>query len=148
MAYRNADFTRWQTMPFVVSIKVQFSLPIPIIVTRYVKSSALDAIFGRNFSDYSIRSLLKEITPIKGIELVKDPAYMSASTNELQNVFYSQYDVKLMIEIPPRATMYLSNNYPESEIVLRRGSRLQFLNALPGYTGGKLHLIIRCRLIP
>jgi hypothetical protein len=126
----------------------EFSLPIPLVVTRYVRASALDNIFGTSFSNHNIRSLQNDIGALnKGRQLSSDCAFTSASTNELQNVFYNQFDVKLMLEVPPKTPMYFSDNYAESEIVLSRGTKLEYVSSSIGKTGGYTHLIIRCRVV-
>lgn len=126
----------------------EFSLPVPIIVTRYVEMKALSTIFGTTLVSKNVGDMLKELKPVSsGKMLSSDPAYTSASTNETQNVFYTQYDVKLMIEIPPHTPIYFSDNYVESEIVLARSTQLQYLSSTIGITGGHKHVIIRCRVI-
>lgn len=80
-----------------------------------------------------------------------DPAYLSASLNEMQNVFYDGYRIKLQIEIPPGTPMYLTDNYQESEIVLGRGTILDFLGVevkgMKDRWGIKYkHVTIRCRV--
>ncbi|MBO5861440.1 MAG: hypothetical protein J6Q45_07225, partial [Alistipes sp.] len=124
------------------------SLPVPMIVTRYVDVSALKSIFGFRIKKGDFNYVLSQLSGVpSGAALKPDPAYMSASTNELQNVFVNSYDVKLMIEIPPKTPMYFTNNYPESEIILGRATNLQYLSSRIGYTGRKAHIIIRCRVV-
>ena len=84
--------------------------------------------------------------PSQSNAMSADPAYLSASTNELQNVFKS-YPVKLQIEVPPKTPMYMSDNYAESEIVMGRSTKLEFVSASIGTTAGHEHLIIRCRVV-
>lgn len=126
----------------------EHSLPVPIIVTRYVDISALKSIFGFRIRKGDFGYILSQLSGVQsGVRLVNDSAYMSASTNELQNVFVNQYDVKLMIEIPPKTPMYFTNNYPESEIILGRATNLQYLSSSVGYTGSRAHIVIRCRVV-
>lgn len=84
-----------------------------------------------------------------------DPAYLSASLNEMQNVFYDGYRFKLQIEIPPGTPMYMTDNYSESEIVLGRGTQLEFIGVSIqtmtrnfGWAGDTQyhHVTIRCRV--
>lgn len=126
----------------------EHSLPVPMIVTRYVDVSALKSIFGFRIKKGDFNYILSQLSGVpSGAALMPDPAYMSASTNELQNVFVNQYDVKLMIEIPPKTPMYFTNNYPESEVILGRATNLQYLSSSIGYTGHKAHIVIRCRVV-
>ena len=124
----------------------EFSLPVPIRVTRYVEPGALSNIFGETIdvyegSRFSQRKTLDSILKSKkGIR--PDPAYLSASTNENQNVF-THYDVKLEIEVPPNTPFYLTNNYIESEIVFGRSTKLQFISAKN--KGG--YVVIRARML-
>ncbi|MBR2618774.1 MAG: hypothetical protein IKC81_05675 [Paludibacteraceae bacterium] len=125
-----------------------FSLPIPILVTRYVESSSLGKIFNTTFQSQNISELLKEVGQFASrTRMSRDPGFMSASTNELQNVFYDQYDVKLSIEVPPKTNLYFSDNYIESEVVFGRGTNLEYLSSSIEKTGGYKHLVIRCRMI-
>lgn len=134
----------------------EFSLPIPIVVTRYVQFSALDSIFGmplcaavRSASD-TRKALKKEIDKLCGSKAQADPAYLSASTNEAKNVF-THYPVKLMIEVPPGTPMYLTNNYQESEIVLGRSTQYVLLSTEVKDTSygyrSQTHLVLHCRII-
>lgn len=122
---------------------VEFSLPMPIRVTRYVDEKALNSMFGTNiFTGSNARQLYKQLQTItSGKSLAKDPAYMSASTNEKKNVFTSQ-PVKLEIEVEPNTPMYLTNNYQESEVVFGRSTELVFLSAKDD---GR-YLVLRCRM--
>ena len=127
----------------------QFSLPFPILVTRYVKMDALQNILGTwatASTKTSMLNLVKKQMPSQSNAMSADPAYLSASTNELQNVFKS-YPVKLQIEVPPKTPMYMSNNYAESEIVMGRSTKLEFVSTSIGTTAGHEHLIIRCRVV-
>ncbi len=126
----------------------EFSLPVPIIVTRYVDISALKSIFGFRIKKGDFSYILSQLSGVlQGSMLIPDYAYTSASTNELQNVFQNQYDVKLQIEMPPKTPMYFTNNYVESEIILSRTTKLQYIASSIGYTGHKAHIVIRCRVV-
>ena len=132
-----------------------FSLPVPIVITRYCELAALKSIFGMKFAGTTVAQLKKEITPLSGTSAQADPAYLSASTNERQNVFYdkSSYLVKLVIEVPPGTPMYFTNNYQESEVVLGRSTQYQLLSVDTtimkdryGYDM-KPKLLLRCRIV-
>lgn len=133
-----------------------FSLPFPILITRYVELSALKSVFGISFPSSAMSSkqnMLSQLSKLSsGKDLSQDPAFLSASTNEIQNVFYNSYAVKLHIEVPPNTPLYFTNNYSESEVVLGRAAKLQYLSSSMGKTKGGWrtydHLVIRCRLIP
>lgn len=133
-----------------------FSLPFPILITRYVELSALKSVFGISFPSSAISSkknMLSQLSKLSsGKDLSQDPAFLSASTNEIQNVFYNSYDVKLQIEVPPNTPLYFTNNYSESEVVLGRATKLQYISSSMGKTKGDWrtydHLVIRCRLVP
>ena len=137
----------------------EFSMPFPMLATRYVDVRALDNIFGVKFpttignglTDYSRIEWRRAIQSLPRKDIAVDPAYLSASTNEAQNVFYGQYGVKLQIEVPPGTPMYLTDNYTESEIVLGRGTRLEFIGIsiedMRTNWGTKFsHVTIRCRV--
>lgn len=136
----------------------EFSMPIPLLATRYVGLPALESIFGTRITAMgsgstvaSLNAWAKAIKSLPRKDMAIDPAFLSASTNEVQNVFYSQHKVKLQIEIPPGTPMYLTDNYPESEIVLGRGTTLEFLGVelkeLADRWGSKYkHVTIRCRV--
>lgn len=134
----------------------EFSLPIPLLATRYVDVSALSSIFGQTVtggatsSTAGLKSWVSAIRGLPSKDMVADPAFMSASTNEWKNVFYRGYKVKLQIEIPPGTPMYLSKNYQESEIVLGRATQLEFIGVDIGDMtkwGTTLqHVVIRCRV--
>ena len=136
----------------------QRTVPQPILVTRYVDLDALDTIFGRQFTPFahsSLRDMHQEMraTTQKGVGLTPDPAYMSASTNEKQNVFWDSRDVKLVIEVPPNTPFYLTDNIQESEVVFGRNTKIQYLSSyidtMTGKWGGNAeHLVVRCRVIP
>lgn len=124
----------------------EFSLPVPIRVTRYVEPEALPNIFGEAIdvyegSRFSERKTLDSIIKSKK-EIRSDPAYLSASTNEDQNVF-THFDIKLEIEVPPNTPFYLTNNYIESEVVFGRSTKLQFISAKN--KGG--YVVVRARMI-
>jgi len=133
-----------------------FSLPFPILITRYVELSALKSVFGISFPSSAMSSkqnMLSQLSKLSsGKDLSQDPAFLSASTNEIQNVFYDSYAVKLQIEVPPNTPLYFTNNYSESEVVLGRATKLQYLSSSMGKTKGDWqtydHLVIRCRLVP
>lgn len=133
-----------------------FSLPFPILITRYVELSALKSVFGISFPSSAMSSkqnMLSQLSKLSsGKDLSQPPAFLSASTNEIQNVFYNSYAVKLQIEVPPNTPLYFTNNYSESEVVLGRATKLQYLSSSMGKTKGGWrtydHLVIRCRLIP
>lgn len=126
----------------------EFSLPMPILATRYVDVSALKSIFGFRIKKGDLNYVLSQISDVQsGTMLATDPAYMSASTNELQNVFKSKFDVKLHIETPAGTPMYFTDNFPESEVIMGRGTKLQYLSSSIGSTGNIKHLVIRCRVI-
>lgn len=136
----------------------EFSMPIPLLATRYVGLPALESIFGTRITAMgsgstvaSLNAWAKAIKSLPRKDMAIDPAFLSASTNEVQNVFYNQHKVKLQIEIPPGTPMYLTDNYPESEIVLGRGTTLEFLGVevkeIADRWGGKYkHVTIRCRV--
>ena len=132
-----------------------FSLPVPIVITRYCELAALKSIFGMKFAGTTVAQLKKEIAPLNGTSAQADPAYLSASTNERQNVFFDQssYLVKLVIEVPPGTPMYFTNNYQESEVVLGRSTQYQLLSVDTtimknryGYDM-KPKLLLRCRIV-
>lgn len=136
----------------------EFSMPIPLLATRYVGLPALESIFGTRITAMgsgstvaSLNAWAKAIKSLPRKDMAIDPAFLSASTNEVQNVFYSQHKVKLQIEIPPGTPMYLTDNYAESEIVLGRGTTLEFLGVevkeMADRWGSKYkHVTIRCRV--
>lgn len=136
----------------------EFSMPIPLLATRYVGLTALESIFGTRITAMgsgstvaSLNAWAKAIKSLPRKDMAIDPAFLSASTNEVQNVFYSQHKVKLQIEIPPGTPMYLTDNYAESEIVLGRGTTLEFLGVevkeMADRWGSKYkHVTIRCRV--
>ena len=136
----------------------EFSMPIPLLATRYVGLPALESIFGTRITAMgsgstvaSLNAWAKAIKSLPRKDMAIDPAFLSASTNEVQNVFYSRHKVKLQIEIPPGTPMYLTDNYPESEIVLGRGTTLEFLGVevkeMANRWGSKYkHVTIRCRV--
>ncbi|MCC8175508.1 MAG: hypothetical protein LIO91_03650 [Bacteroidales bacterium] len=105
----------------------EFKTPFPMRVTRYVELSALDSIFGEKVVSGTLNSTLNALIKSKRI-IQKDPAYLSASTDESANVF-SYMSVKLEIEVPPGTPMYLSNNYAESEVVFGRSTAMDFISA-------------------
>lgn len=77
-----------------------------------------------------------------------DNAYMSASLNEKKNVF-TDFEVKLEIEVPKGTKMYLTNNYVESEVIFGRGTKLKYIDAHVVTTrsrNGAKQLVIRCRI--
>lgn len=121
----------------------EFSLPFPILVTRYVEFPALDNIFGRSIISSTNKVYLGEINKSSNTMIQADPAYLSASTNENQNVF-TYYPVKLQIEVPPHTHFYMTDNYVESEVVFGRSTKLLFKQAkIKGS-----HLVLRCMMIP
>lgn len=121
----------------------EFSLPFPILVTRYVEFPALDNIFGRSIIASTKKGYLGEVNKSANTMIQADPAYLSASTNENQNVFTS-YPVKLQIEVPPHTHFYMTDNYVESEVVFGRSTKLLFKQArIKGS-----HLVLRCMMIP
>ena len=121
----------------------EFSLPFPILVTRYVEFPALDNIFGHSFIASTKKGYLGEVNKSANTMIQADPAYLSASTNENQNVFTS-YPVKLQIEVPPHTHFYMTDNYVESEVVFGRSTKLLFKQArIKGS-----HLVLRCMMIP
>ena len=121
----------------------EFSLPFPILVTRYVEFPALDNIFGHSFIASTKKGYLGEVNKSANTMIHADPAYLSASTNENQNVFTS-YPVKLQIEVPPHTHFYMTDNYVESEVVFGRSTKLLFKQArIKGS-----HLVLRCMMIP
>ena len=136
----------------------EFSMPVPLLATRYVGLPALESIFGTRITAMgsgstvaSLNAWAKAIKSLPRKDMAIDPAFLSASTNEVQNVFYKDRKVKLQIEIPPGTPMYLTDNYPESEIVLGRGTVLEFLGVevkeMEGRWGSKYkHVTIRCRV--
>lgn len=122
----------------------EFSLPIPIRVTRYVDAKALNSLFDTNaFTGSNIRQLYRQLQSVKGgTSLSKDPAYMSASTNEHINYFKDIRSVKLEIEVEPNTPIYITRNYEESEVVFGRSTELVFLSAKDD---GR-YLVLRCRM--
>lgn len=124
----------------------EFSVPIPLRVTRYVDPEALSSIFGEtitiNHSNPRITcgSILRSRKEMK-----RDPAFLSASLDEEANVF-KNYQVKIEIEVPPNTPMYISNNYVESEVVFRRETPLSFISAKVERVGWSEKIIIRCRM--
>lgn len=136
----------------------ELSLPVPILATRYVGLEALESIFGTRVTamgtgatDASLKAWARAVKNIPRKDMSVDPAFLSASTNEWQNVFYYQHKVKLQIEVPPGTPMYLTDNYPESEIVLSRGTQLEFIGVevkeMVGQWGNNYkHVTIRCRV--
>lgn len=121
----------------------EFSLPFPILVTRYVEFPALKNIFGHTFASSTNKGYLGEVNKSANTMIQSDPAYLSASTNENQNVF-TYYPVKLQIEVPPHTHFYMTDNYVESEVVFGRSTKLLFKQArIEGS-----HLVLRCMMIP
>ena len=119
----------------------EFSLPIPLRVTRYVNPNALDKLFGEVIKGSTADTIVKSIKGSK-MNLRTDAAFLSASTNEMQNVF-TGFPVKIEIEVPPNTPMYLSNNYLESEVVFGRSTALKFISV----SKQGRHAVIRCRII-
>lgn len=140
----------------------EFSMPVPILATRYVDVDALTNIFGqsvkgkgRGTTVSTLESWKKAVEKLPTKNMQVDPAYLSASLNEMQNVFYGNYRIKLQIEIPPGTPMYMTDNYAESEIVLGRGTQLEFIGVSIqtitrnfGWAGDQQyhHVTIRCRV--
>lgn len=136
----------------------EFSMPVPLLATRYVGLPALESIFGTRITAMgsgstltSLNAWTKAIKSLPRKDMAIDPAFLSASTNEAQNVFYGSHKVKLQIEIPPGTPMYITDNYQESEIVLGRGTILEFLGVevkeMKDRWGIKYkHVTIRCRV--
>lgn len=131
----------------------EYKTSTPMIVTRYVEWKALNSIFpGANVVNSRLSHLLTQCKKFVGANANADPAYMSASTNEWQNVFYDN-DVKLQIEVPPGTPVYITNNIAESEVVFGRGTKLHVVDMSltkdnhPQWKVDYEHLTVRCRLI-
>ena len=118
----------------------EFSLPFPMRVTRYVGYNALKSIFKSKITTSTNSEILKSIKTGNGI-INADPSFLSASTNELQNVF-THLPIKIEIEVPPHTPMYFSNNYIESEVVFGRSTKLNFISA----SLNRDYITIRCRM--
>lgn len=160
MSLRKAGMTSddMKTIRLLDKKIAEFSMPVPLLATRYVGLPALESIFGTRITAMgsgstvaSLNAWAKAIKSLPRKDMAIDPAFLSASTNEVQNVFYKDRKVKLQIEIPPGTPMYLTDNYPESEIVLGRGTVLEFLGVevkeMEGRWGSKYkHVTIRCRV--
>lgn len=138
----------------MLDAKIQnFSLPIPLRVTRYVEEPALNSIFGEKISQgaNTLSELLNRIKK-SAKQIQRDPAYLSASASEWQNVF-KHYKIKLEIEVPPNTPLYLTDNYPESEVVFGRSTPLKFINAqkrtdYDDYDDiNRTYLVIRLRMV-
>lgn len=138
----------------MLDAKIQnFSLPIPLRVTRYVGEPALNSIFGEKISQgaNTLSELLNRIKKSTK-QIQRDPAYLSASAREWQNVF-KHYKIKLEIEVPPNTPLYLTDNYPESEVVFGRSTPLKFINAqkrtdYDDYDDiNRTYLVIRLRMV-
>lgn len=138
----------------MLDAKIQsFSLPIPLRVTRYVEEPALNSIFGEKISQgtNTLSELLNRIKK-SAKQIQRDPAYLSASASEWQNVF-KNYKIKLEIEVPPNTPLYLTDNYPESEVVFGRSTPLKFINAqkrtdYDDYDDiNRTYLVIRLRMV-
>ena len=72
----------------------EFSMPIPLLATRYVGLPALESIFGTRITAMgsgstvaSLNAWAKAIKSLPRKDMAIDPAFLSASTNEVQNVF-------------------------------------------------------------
>lgn len=122
----------------------EFSLPVPLRVTRYVEKPALEHIFGDKIRAYSNSDIVDEINS-KPRVIRKDPAFMSASLNEKENVF-THYPVKLEIEVPPNTPFYMTNNYEESEVVFGRSTPLKLISAVVKKKGWDEYIVLRCRI--
>ena len=128
----------------------EFSVPIPLRVTRFVGTNALESIFGEPIAGTTLAQIKKSILNSQRI-IQSDPAFLSASLDEMQNVF-EHNPIKLEIEVEPNTPFYLTDNYPESEVVFGRSTKLEFVGveikkeALGRSFRNMNRVVIRCRM--
>lgn len=80
-------------------------------------------------------------------KIVTERAYMSTSYNVKQNIFRDR-PVQMRIRAPKNAKGFITNNYLESEVVLRRGTQY-VINKVSAVTrGGFRKLVIDVTIIP
>ena len=116
-----------ETIKYLDKIISEHKIPVPFRVTRYVKEDSLTHIFGETIDGSSNKEIVDSILKSKRV-IQTDPAYLSASTNESQNVF-THFDVKLEIEVPPETPFMLTRNFDESEVIFGRSTGLKFISA-------------------
>lgn len=112
-------------------------IPTEFQSVRLVDSDWLSGNFGT-----TDKSQIAEIINKNSIE-IKDPAFMSVSTDLNRNWFASIRNTVLHIDVPANTEGYITANHIESEIVLHRNCTVKFSNAR--VSNGKLHIYGRLK---
>lgn len=113
--------------------KATTSLKIPndIRVFRTVKNDYLENVFG--ITDLGINNKIKILNENYSGTIFNNKGFTSTSTIEGHNMFirdYSKAPVVMKIDIDKGFTGYFADNYPESELILPRNTRMRFEKAV------------------
>lgn len=85
----------------------------------------------------------------KAGDIITDPGFKSTSCVEELNIFKDRRSVRVNIRAKKGAHAFVSDNYPESEVILPRGSKLKLISARYEVSpnNGRVLVIIDCDLI-
>ncbi len=105
-----------------------------VVVTRFVGPHWIESTFGVKVPsvgwEYDVHAVSSQILNIIKTDRPSytDPAFLSTSTDVNKNVFSGRI-AKISIDVPKGTNAYVTLNKMESEIILARGTTLQFTRA-------------------
>lgn len=134
-----------QTIKALDAVIARNKTEFPIRVFRNVTLDVLPHLFGNQIKGQDLSAIVEQLNRGIGIQMKKDLGYMSCSTHEGQNVMKAR-PIQLQIEIPKGTNCFITRNKTESEIILGRGTQLEFISAETKTTRGKLQLCIHCKI--
>lgn len=130
--------------------KATTSLKIPndIRVFRTVKSDYLENVFG--ITDLGINNKIKILNENYSGSIFNNKGFTSTSTIEGHNMFirdYSKAPVVMKIDIDKGFTGYFADNYPESELILPRNTRMRFEKAVAEKIYGVERIVLYYKVV-
>lgn len=110
------------------------------MAVRFADTNYLDAVFGSQFMKSTLAKTAQELKNNCIGQIIEEKSFVSVSLVEKKNVFRGK-DVKLKLEIPDGANIYVSSNYQESEGIMEDG--LRYILRDVEYVNGKIELTVR-----
>lgn len=121
------------------------TLPQDVILYRmedsgYIRFLGCDSVY--------VKEIVSFINDKAG-DIITDPGFKSTSCVEELNIFKDRRSVRVNIRAKKGAHAFVSDNYPESEVILPRGSKLKLISARYEVSpnNGRVLVIIDCDLI-
>lgn len=122
---------KMKTIEVLNNVIAKNELPSNLRTVRYVDTEALGSIISQNQKKFVEVTNINDIVDVlnKSEISFRDQGFVSVSLLEDKNVFKNNRSIKLVIDVPKKTNVFVTENMMESEMIIRPDTRYDIIKS-------------------